>query len=107
MKVVLGINSVSKVKLLCSESALALVGAVGRNRNIHLLVCGSRDFCFTCIWSSRFPFGFEFCLDAEFMQEVTASIKSASQVQKGLIQDEHRTVLENKPWAVQHLQQEN
>lgn len=37
------------------------------------------------------------------MQEVTASINSASQVQKALIQDEHRTILENKPWTVQHL----
>lgn len=73
----------SKVKLLCSEYALALVGAVGRNINVHLLTCGSHEFCFTCIWNSHFPFGFEFYHDAELMEEVTASIKSFSQVQKG------------------------
>lgn len=56
-----------------------------------------------CIWNSHFPFGFEFCHDAEFMQEVTASIKSVSQMQKGFIQDEHRAVVENKLWTVQHL----
>lgn len=89
MKIVLGINSVcSKVKLLCSEYALASVGAVGRNINVHLLIWGCPDFCFTCIWNSRFPFGFEFYHDAEFVQGVTASMKSASQVQEGLIQDE-------------------
>lgn len=93
----------SKVKILCSEYALALAGAVGRNVNVHLLICGSRDFRFTCICNSCFPFGFEFCHDAEFMQKVTAGIKSASQVHKGLIQDEHRTILENRPWTVQHL----
>lgn len=82
---------------MCSEYALALVGAVGRNINVHLLIPGCRDFCFTCIWNSCFPFGFEFYHDAKFMQEVTASIKSASQVQEGLIQDEHRAVLEDKP----------
>lgn len=67
----------------------SLVGAVGRNINVHFLICGSRDFCFMCIWNSHFPFEFEFYHDAEFMQEVTASIKSASQMQQGLIQDEH------------------
>lgn len=64
---------------------------------MFLLICGCPDSCFTCIWDSRFPFGFEFYHDAEFVQEVTAGIKSASQVQEGLIQDEHRTILENKP----------
>lgn len=47
-----------------------------------------------------FPFGLEFYHDAEFMQEVTAGIKSASQVQKGLMQEERRAILENKPWTV-------
>lgn len=81
----------------------SLAGTVGRNINVHFLICGSCDFCFTCIWNSHFPFGFEFCHDAEFMQEVTASIKSVSQMQKGFIQDEHRAVVENKLWTVQHL----
>lgn len=79
MKIVLGINSISKVKILCSEYALALVGAVGGKVNVHLLMCGCRDFlfvCFMCIWKSRFPFGLAFYYDAKFMQEITASIKS-------------------------------
>lgn len=50
MKIVLGINSISKVKILCSEYALALVGAVGGNVNVHLLMCGCRDFLFVCLF---------------------------------------------------------